>query len=618
MAEIRINATGGVKLYDADDSHYAQIIAGTITSNTDVMTLGHNVIDIPMTTASSSATTGALTIGGGLGVAADLYVGDDTYLITDSAVLGFGADKDTTLTHTDGTGLTLNSTNKLCFNDATQFVQGISGTVLGLGATDEIDLTATAVDLNGTLDVSGASQFNGDMVLAGTTPTLTIGDAGAEDTMIVFDGNAVDYRLGIDDSADAFEIGIGSTHATTSQMYFSSSGIVVNQQSNDYDFTIEGNGDDDLFFVNGGTDRIGINAGATPEAKLHVIAAGGSEPAGYFECNSANSQMIILNNSRADDGSETSLRFDRADTVQGAIGTNAEGISFWTNSTLAEKMRIDSAGDFFVNTTDATLRDDSSDGYGMHYDVDAALTVSSNGHSGLDINRQNNDGAVTRFYQEGSEEGSISVSGTTISYNAFCGSHWSRLADNSKPTILRGTVIESISEMMDWYVVEYNMPVYNMPVVNQENVIEQRLKKGPYALKAGDNVGDTVTYTKDGVDYTGTIVKEDNERLPKCKISTTDESKAVYGVFMAWDDDDDGSVGVNDMYVASLGAFIVRVHSGETVAIGDYLQSRGDGTAKVQADDILRASTIGKVTSTEKTHIHADGSYCVPCTLHCG
>jgi hypothetical protein len=30
-----------------------------------------------------------------------------------SAVLSFGADSDTTLTHTDGTGLTLNSTNKL-------------------------------------------------------------------------------------------------------------------------------------------------------------------------------------------------------------------------------------------------------------------------------------------------------------------------------------------------------------------------------------------------------------------------------------------------------------------------------------------------------------------------
>ena len=44
MAEIRINTTGGVKLYDADDSHYAQIVAGTITSNTDVMTLGHAAV----------------------------------------------------------------------------------------------------------------------------------------------------------------------------------------------------------------------------------------------------------------------------------------------------------------------------------------------------------------------------------------------------------------------------------------------------------------------------------------------------------------------------------------------------------------------------------------------
>ena len=75
---------------------------------------------------------------------------------------------------------------------------------------------------------------------------------------------------------------------------------------------------------------------------------------------------------------------------------------------------------------------------------------------------------------------------------------------------------------------------------------------------------------------------------------------------------------MNDMCVASLGAYMIRVHKDETVAIGDYLVSNGDGTAKVQADDILRASTIGKVTSTEKVITHADSSYCVPCTLHCG
>ena len=85
----------------------------------------------------------------------------------DSAVINFGDDQDTTLTHTDGTGLTLNSTNKLCFNDATQFVQGSSGTVLSLGATDEIDLTATAIDINGTCDISGTFS------LAGTNVTST-------------------------------------------------------------------------------------------------------------------------------------------------------------------------------------------------------------------------------------------------------------------------------------------------------------------------------------------------------------------------------------------------------------------------------------------------------------
>ena len=89
----------------------------------------------------------------------DLTIADDLTFSSDSAVVTFGADGDTTLTHTDGTGLTLNSTNKLCFNDASQFVQGSSATVLSLGATDEIDLTATAIDINGTLDVSGQATF---------------------------------------------------------------------------------------------------------------------------------------------------------------------------------------------------------------------------------------------------------------------------------------------------------------------------------------------------------------------------------------------------------------------------------------------------------------------------
>ena len=51
--------------------------------------------------------------------------------------------------------------------------------------------------------------------ISGTTPTLTMGDAGAEDVKIVFDGNAQDFYIALDDSADDLVIGKGSTVGTT-------------------------------------------------------------------------------------------------------------------------------------------------------------------------------------------------------------------------------------------------------------------------------------------------------------------------------------------------------------------------------------------------------------------
>ncbi len=56
--------------------------------------------------------------------------------------------------------------------------------------------------------------ISGDVSLIGTTPTFTIGDAGAEDAALVFDGNAQDFYIGLDDSADDLIIGHGSTVGT--------------------------------------------------------------------------------------------------------------------------------------------------------------------------------------------------------------------------------------------------------------------------------------------------------------------------------------------------------------------------------------------------------------------
>ena len=81
------------------------------------------------------------------------------------------------------------------------------------------------IGVGGTLSVTG--NVISPITLAGTTPTLTIGDAGAEDAKIVFDGNAQDYHIGLDDSADTLVIGKGSALGTTTAMSFDANGIIT-------------------------------------------------------------------------------------------------------------------------------------------------------------------------------------------------------------------------------------------------------------------------------------------------------------------------------------------------------------------------------------------------------
>ena len=79
-----------------------------------------------------------------------------------------------------------------------------AGTLGVTGATTAAAVTA-----------SGLVTANADMLIGGATPTLTIGDAGAEDAKIVFDGNAQDFHVGLDDSSDDLVIGLGSALGTT-------------------------------------------------------------------------------------------------------------------------------------------------------------------------------------------------------------------------------------------------------------------------------------------------------------------------------------------------------------------------------------------------------------------
>ena len=138
--------------------------AGTIgsASDTDAISISSGgVVNISATTANTGTGDGALTVAGGVGIAADASIGDDLRLISDSAVLSFGADSDTTLTHTDGSGLTINSTNKIMFRDSALSVSSSADGQLDIDADTEVEITATTIDINGAVEISGTTTQTG-------------------------------------------------------------------------------------------------------------------------------------------------------------------------------------------------------------------------------------------------------------------------------------------------------------------------------------------------------------------------------------------------------------------------------------------------------------------------
>ena len=222
-----------------------------------------------------------------------------------------------------------------------------------------------------------------------------------------------------------------------------------------------------------------------------------------------------------------------------------------------ERMRIDSSGNLLVGKTAAST---GNNGFEVRSNGFTALTVDG---EPFHVERTGSDGILVRFRQDGLTEGNISVSGTTVSYNGGHLSRWAQLTTAKDDTLVKGTVLSNLDEM-------------NVYTDAEGNPVE-------------------------------------NEQLNKVKVSDVEGDANVAGVFVNWDYDEDHNV--DEINMAMTGDMIIRIAAGTTVARGDLLMSAGDGTAKPQGDDIVRAKTIAKVTSTNVTCTYEDGSYCVPCVL---
>jgi hypothetical protein len=234
----------------------------------------------------------------------------------------------------------------------------------------------------------------------------------------------------------------------------------------------------------------------------------------------------------------------------GIFRASSTSLAFNTGGT--ERARIDSSGNLLVAKTAV-----GAAGVGVEARAIGLLTCRRDAGTPFTVDRLTNDGNLVEFSQASTLEGTISVSGTTVSYTGGHLSRWAQFPDNSRPELLKGTVMSNLDQMSNW----------------------------------------------DG---------EENEQLNCVQISTVEGDANVAGVFVAWDTTEDE---YNDILLGMTGDMVIRIGAGVTVARGDLLMSAGDGTAKPQGDDIVRSKTIAKVTSNHMSHTYADGSYCVPCVL---
>ena len=338
----------------------------------------------------------------------------------------------------------------------------------------------------------------------------------------------------------------------------------------DADTSITADTDDQVDIKVGGTDRVAIDgdsitykfSGADDANSLILEGSNGSSEKYTFQLQA--------------DGGGSAAKF--------MIGSGGGAAS--------ERMRILSGGAVTVSS-DADESPYNNSGNDPATVLNAfnigLLSAARSGGDPAAFNRTTDDGDVVSIYQDGTFEGSLRVSGSTVS---LVGGHlcrWSQTSDGSKDTsIVRGTVMTNLNEMCEWKQVSFDY-------VTTDDEGNQRTIPKKIGYGGDADVGQTVTVQFQGNDVTGTVVAEDNEQLNRMAVSSVEGDVNVSGVMDGWDEDDDN---YDDMTIAMTGDFVVRIASGTTVARGDLLMSAGDGTAKPQDDDIVRSKTIAKVTST--------------------
>jgi len=331
--------------------------------------------------------------------------------------------------------VTSTGTIKLFESDDTSSVTIASPASLGGDRTitlpdANVDLTEVNTMPIANLDIDGGTDIGAAIVDA----DLFIIDDGAGGTNRKTTASRIKTYIGSPSFAGLDD----QSSSNDDQLTITDTAVVINEDSDDVDFRVEGNGDPNLMIVDGGVDNVSFSRGsdATDQAIVH-ISRGGYNPGS----NGKHALMVgadigdantLTNNTRKlgsivgphYTNAEEPITIARLDSESGSSelmfgGTSetnsVEKIIFRTasddadKSTGAERMRISANGNVTIGTTGDHQK---LYVYGSHYSDNGLVKIqTSNGSGANDI----------MFFEDGNNhdcgEIYLDASANTVAYN---------------------------------------------------------------------------------------------------------------------------------------------------------------------------------------------------------